>query len=230
MRTLDDFIELAENICKRRQIYVCGRSFYEVCAYLHGYAAAMDQDPFGVDHRTSFGTFVATRLGFPQKLDWPYVLRTASRDDDHAIQQLRDLLSEYAEALRNASVGELMAKANAELLERERNPPEQVVCWRKFSRALHRGDKATLQQLIIDHKDASVLWEVACPDDVAPLMDQIAESYAIPVLSESSDGTVSEIMSPDFGPIRLERIDDQWRIDAEPMINCRLAVANRTGA
>jgi hypothetical protein len=74
MRTLDDFIELAENICKRRQIYVCGRSFYEVCAYLRGYAAAMDQNPFGVDHRTSFGTFVATRLGFPQKLGWPYVL------------------------------------------------------------------------------------------------------------------------------------------------------------
>jgi hypothetical protein len=61
-------------------------------------------------------------------------------------------------------------------------------------------------------------------------MDQIEDSYAIPVVSQSDDGLQATIMSPDFGLVRLERIDGHWRIDAEPIIRFRLPNACKTDA
>ena len=229
MPTLQEFSELVVNVCKRRHMYVSGGSFYEVCAYLQRFAAAMDPYPLGHDHRTSFNVFVNTRLGYPQKLAWPCVVKTATPTDEQAIDLLRDLLSEYTDALRNDRLSELIAETQAECEAHQENPSEPVICWRQFCHALHRADQDVLERLMLPHEHASVLWQSAYPDDVTPLMDQIAESYAIPVVSLSEDGSASEIMSPDFGILRLERIDGQWRIDAEPIIRCRLAVATETG-
>jgi hypothetical protein len=151
MRTLQDFANLIQNICKRHHMYVCGGSFYEVCAFLHGYATAIDPCPLGSDHETSFSTFVATQLGYPDKLAWPFVLKTASRNDDHAIGQLRDFMTEYVDAVRDNRVEDVMAKARAKLASREQNPPSQVTCWRRFCHALNHGDKDTLESLILNH-------------------------------------------------------------------------------
>jgi hypothetical protein len=147
MRTLQDFSELVDHICKRHLMYVCGGSFYEVCAFISGFEAAMDCSPFGTDHHTSFSAFVAARMGYPQKLAWPYVLKTATPTDDQAIALLRNLLSEYIEAVRDDRVSELLTDTKAKLAAREQNPPEQVTCWRDFCRALHRGDKDVLKRL-----------------------------------------------------------------------------------
>ncbi len=179
MRTLHQFSELVDSVCNRRHMYVCGGSFYEVCAFILGYAAAMEPSPLGQDHETSFNAFVIARLGYPQKLAWPYVLKAALPTDEHAVDKLRDLLSEYIKAVRNACVSDLIAEARSEVKTRDADLPEQTVCWRQFNRALHRADKDVIKSLIIDHENASVLWQAAYPDEVVPLMDEIAESYTI---------------------------------------------------
>ena len=230
MRTIQEYHELVDSICKRRFMYVSGGSFCEVCAFLEGYAGAMDPNPLRCDEQMHFNGFVAARLGYPPKLYWPYILQTASAADEHAINRLRDLLTEYLGAVRDGRIHELVAEAHASLQRLERNPPEQVRCWRKFSRALHRGDKDVLQELTLEHDNASVLWESAYPDDVIPLMDQIAESYAIPIVSQSEDGSEAQIMTPDFGLLRLKRVDGQWRIDAEPIIQIRLGEFTKNSA
>lgn len=221
--TIQDFLEVADSICKRPQMYLAGQSFCEVCAYLLGYSSAMDPYPLGQDRNTSFNDFVTARLGYPQKLAWPYVLWTAAGSDKHAIDLLRNLLMEYLRALQGDRVQDLIAEARTKLESLMRNPPAQVKCWRKFSHALNHGDRATLEELILQNENANVLWDTAYPAEVVPVMDYIEESSAIPVISESEDGSVAEIMSPDYGPLRLVQVDGRWKLDAEPVIRFRMA-------
>jgi hypothetical protein len=69
----------------------------------------------------------------------------------------------------------------------------------------------------LPNPDAQILWAGSYPDDVIPLMDQIAESSAIPVVFVSDDGARSRIMTPYF-EIDLEFVDGHWKIDPAPFI------------
>jgi len=190
----------------------------------------MDTDPFRHGQRSSFNAFVNAKLGYPQKLMWTYTISTATPDDDEALQLLDDLMSDYASALQTERLDELMSQVADDLATREQDSTPQAECWRAFSRALHRADKQKLQRLTLDHEEVSILWQSADPDDIVPQMDEIAESYSVPVISISGDGQQSQIMTPDFGVVRLELHNDTWKIDGEPIILARMAERERRNA
>lgn len=222
MTHTSEFEDVVRSVCTRHRMYVCGGTFYEVCAYIEGYAAAIPDTPISGDGLSAFNTFVAARLGFPQKIAWPVNVRNASRDDNDAINKLEELLTEFIAASRADTVAELVATAIAD--SQSRPDPEPVAKWRKLSRALHRGDRREIESLILHHPEAELLWESSYPPDVLSLMDEIAESYFVSVAVTSADGKEVQITTPDFGLVTVRVSDGCWRIDATPIIECRKRV------
>jgi hypothetical protein len=225
MNSADSFIELVSHICLRRRMYVSGGTFYEVCAYLAGYSHASPNCPLSGEGWTAFNQFICAIFRFPDKYDWPYVLRQCSLDEDEATARLHRLLTEFAERTKTESheriVGDALARA------RVIEEAEPVKAWRRFSRAIHRGSKGEIEPLIQDHPDADILWSSSYPDDVVPLLDQIEESYLMSTISGSEDDGEVTIITPDFGPVEVKRIGGIWRIDASKIINCWKANRDR---
>ena len=220
MCSLSEFKELVNHICTRPQMYICGGTFYEVAAYIQGFASAMPDSPFAGDKRFAFNQYVTLTFGFPSKIVWPFVVKKATQTDGEAITRLHSLLIEYIEAIELNRVDQLLSKKRTEASAHSDGP--QVICWRLFSRALHRGDRKAIEQLALPREGVEILWAASYPDDVIPLMDQIAESSAIPVLFVSEDGTRSRLMTPDFGEIDIESVSGTWRIDPGPIIRQRM--------
>ena len=65
-----------------------------------------------------------------------------------------------------------------------------------------------------------MLWTASYPDDVVPLLNRIQESYLMSPISGSEDDGQVTFLSPDSGPVELNRIGGIWRIDASNIINC----------
>ncbi len=206
-------------------MYVCGGSFYEVCAYLYGYAHASPDSPLSGDGMRFFNDLVCAVCRFPNNYVWPYVLKECSRDDDDAIERLRSLLVEYVERTKTESPDEIVRDMMGRESSQEEGEPEKA--WRRFSRALYRGRREEIEPLILEHPDAEILWEGAYPDDVVPLLDEIAEAYSVSQVSGSEEDGNVMIITPDFGPMPVQRVEGSWRIDATKIINCRKA--NRNG-
>lgn len=226
MDNIDDFTELVGNICRRRGMYVLGGTFYEVCAYLGGYARAAPDCPLGGEGWAAFNGFVCATHRFPGKYAWPFVLKQCSRDDDEAIARLRRLLTDFAEATRTMSHEEIVREAVSLAAVPEEGEP--VKAWRRFSRAIHRGRKEEIEPLIQDHPDADVLWSSSYPDDVAPLLDQIQESYMVSPISGSEEEGDVTLITPDFGPVGVRRVGGSWRVDASKIIGCWKADRDET--
>jgi hypothetical protein len=217
MNETDHFIELVNHLCRRRAMYVPGGTFYEVCAYLTGYARATPDTPISGDGWAAFNGFVCATFGFPGKYIWPYVLKQCTRDDDEATERLRALLTKFAEMAPTMSAEEIVHEASSRG-NRQEGEPERA--WRRFSRAIHRGRREEIEPLIQDHPDADVLWSAPYPEDVAPLLDDIQESYMISPISGSEERGEVTIITPDFGPVGVKRIGGSWRIDASKVIDC----------
>lgn len=226
MSSLTDFKELVDHICKRHRMYVCGGTFYEVAAYIQGFASAMSESPFGGDNRFAFNEYVTLTCGFPAKLAWPFVLKKATQTDEDAIAKLHTLLIAYIEAVDGNCVAQLLSTERMKHSVRETEP--QVICWRLFSRALHRGDRIEIEKHALQRDDIEILWSGSYPVDVVPMMDEIAECSSIPVLFVSDDGIRSRVMTPDFGEIDLEMIEGTWKIDPSPIIRQRIYANTRT--
>lgn len=206
-------------------MYVIGGSFYEVCAYLYGYAHASPDSPLSGDGLGLFNDLVCAVCKFPNNYGWPYVLKECSRDDDEATERLRSLLVEYVERTKTESASEIVRDMMARTCSQEEGEPEKT--WRRFSRALYRGRREEIEPLILRHPDAEILWEGAYPDDVVPLLDEIAEAYCVSQVSGSEEDGNVMIITPDFGPMPVQRVEGTWRIDATKIINCWKA--NRNG-
>jgi len=217
MNSTDRFIEMVEHICTRRDMYVLGRSFYEVCAYISGYAEASPDCPLSGNGWRAFSEFICAAFRFPSKYAWPYVLKLCSRDEDEAVARLQSLLVEFAERGKTESqehiVQEMVSWANSQ----EEGEPEKT--WRRFTRAFHRGNRRAIQALIQEHPDAEMLWSRNCPDDVALNLDEIANSYVVSQISGSEEEGEVTIITPDWGPVSMKRIDGIWRIDATVIID-----------
>ncbi|WP_148226936.1 hypothetical protein [Planctopirus limnophila] len=226
MSSLADFKELVDHICKRHRMYVCDGTFYEVAAYIQGFAAAMTESPFGGENRFAFNEYVTLACGFPAKLAWPFVLKKATQTDEDAIAKLHTLLTAYIEAVDGNRVAQLLSTERMNGSVRDAEP--QVICWRLFSRALHRGDQIEIEKHALQRDDIQILWSSSYPADLIPKMDEIAESYSIPVLFVSDDGMLSRVMTPDFGEIELEMLDGSWKIDPSPIIRQRIYANTKT--
>ena len=161
----ETFDELIESICRRRGMYVCGGSFFEVCAYIAGYAHASPDCPLGGDGWTAFNEFVCATFGFPGNYTWPYAIKQCCSDDDRASERLRELLTEFAQRTKTESHKEIVEGALSRTRDQEEGEPEKT--WRKFSRAVLGGKRMEIEPLIQEHPDADVLWAGAYPDDVA---------------------------------------------------------------
>jgi hypothetical protein len=218
MDSTDNFIELVEHICRQRSMYVCGGSFYEVCAYLCGYAQASPDSPLSGDGWAAFNDVVCATFRFPNNYVWPYALKQCSRDDDEASEQLRDLLVKFAERTKTESHEEIVRDVLSRIGNHEEGEPEKA--WRRFSRAILSGQRDEIEPLIQEDPDAEILWSRAYPDDVAQALDQIAESYSVRQVSGSEEEGKVVIITPDFGPIPLQLIGGNWKIDATKIIDC----------
>jgi hypothetical protein len=75
MSSTDSFIELLNHLCLRRHMFVPGCGFYEVCAYLYGYANASPDCPLSGEGSAYFNGFVCATFRFPSKYAWPFVLK-----------------------------------------------------------------------------------------------------------------------------------------------------------
>ncbi len=207
-------------------MYVAGGTFYEVCAYLSGYANASPDCPLSGEGCAAFNNFVCATFQFPSKYAWPFVLKQCSRDDDEATARLQHLLTEFAEMTRTKSHEEIIREVVSGASGQKEGEP--VKAWRCFSRAIHRGSKEEIEPLIQDNADAHVLWSGAYPDDIVELLDQIQGAYAVsPISGSEEDGEVT-IITPDFGPVGVKRIGGTWRIDASKIINCWKANRDKT--
>jgi 2-oxo-4-hydroxy-4-carboxy--5-ureidoimidazoline (OHCU) decarboxylase len=223
MNNTDRFTDLVEHICTRRDMYVCGGSFYEVCAYISGYAEAATDCPLHGDDCKAFSEFVSATARFPSKYAWPYVLKLSSRDDEEAVARLRDLLVEFAERTKTESLDQIVQEAVSRAWNEKEGEPERV--WRKFTRAFHRRDRFEIESLIQYHPEAAVLWSGNRPDDdVALSLDAIADSYLVSQISGSEEDGEVTIITPDFGPVNLRRSDDNWKIDISAIIDFCKAV------
>lgn len=227
MDSTDDFIELVDSICKRRHMYVCGGTFYEVCAYLSGYAAASTNCLLSGERWTAFNGFVCARFRFPQKHAWPYVIKHVGRNDDDAVYRLQELLVEFNRRTKSQSPEQIVRDEMSRATSQEEGEPEKT--WRRFVRAYHRGVRHEIEPLIQPHPDAEILWSGTTPPDVAALLNEIQESYLVSQISGSEAGGEVTVITPDFGPIPLKRFESGWKIDATAIIECLTANAKEFG-
>lgn len=226
MDRIDRIIAVIRDVCHKPQMYVCGGSFYEVCAYISGYAAASPDCDLSGKHGNAFNEFVCATFRFPQKYVWPSVLKHISRDDHDAMTRLHIVLTEFLERTRSEAPEDIARQAMA--LARSHQEGEPEITWRKFKRAEHRGRRDEIEPLIQEHPDAEILWSSSYPEDVAPLLDAIQDSYLVGRISGSeAEGEVT-IATPDFGPVAIKHIGGAWRVDATNVIETRKANHNRT--
>ncbi len=212
----ESFPDFVEHICRRRQMYVCGGSFYEVCAYVSGYAHASPDCPLNDEGWTAFNEFVCAAFRFPRKYAWPYVIHECCPDDDEATERLQVLLLEFAQRSQKESHEDIVQDMVSRMSCEEEGEPEKA--WRRFSRAILRGKRDEIEPLILEHPDAEVLWSSAYPEEVQPLLGEIADSYTISQVSGSEESGKVMVITPDFGPVRMELVSGSWRIDATKVI------------
>ena len=207
-------------------MYVPGGTFNEVCAYLAGYAHGSNDCALSGEGWRVFNRVINLRFRFPDKYGWPYVLRVCSNSDEEALSRLQSVLTEFVEKTQSKSYEEIVAEEAARMSSQKEGEPERA--WRRFSRALHRGTREQIELLIQEHPAPQILWSGSYPDDVIPLLDQIQESYVISQIAGSeAEGSVT-IITPDFGPIPVARIDGLWKIDATKVIDRWEANRKRT--
>lgn len=218
MDDTETFAEFVEHICRRPRMYVCGGSFYEVCAYIAGYAHASTDCPLSGEGFGAFNAFVCAAFRFPSKYAWPYVIHKCCRDDDEATEQLRVLLIEFVNRTKTESHRDIIEEMLSRRSDREEGEPEKA--WRRFYSAVLRGRREDIEPLIQDHPDMHVLSAGACPSDVASLLDGIAESYPVQRIAGSDNEGNATVMTPDFGPVKVKLIRGTWRVDATKIIAC----------
>lgn len=224
--SIDAFIELVDHVCLRPAMFVMDRTFAEVAAYLCGYASGAKDCPISGDGFAAFNAFICRRFGFPQKYIWPYVLKSCFPDDEEAIRKRQECLTEFATKRKTQTLDEIVSDSIALATSAPETEPVRV--WRRFQRALHRGAREEIELVVLDHPDAEVLWAGSYPEDVVPLMDEIAESELISVISGSEKAGEVVIIAGDWGPLPMKRVAENWRIDATKIIECRKANRNAT--
>jgi hypothetical protein len=220
MDATSEFIQMVESLCAHRSMYVCEGTFYELCAYLEGYAAGSLDCPLGREGWDAFNRFVCAYFRFPDKYTWPYVLKCCTKDDDDATEHLRTLLTEFCHKARTSSYEEMIQEVTRGGVEDGEGAPEQVV--RRLLAALLRGNRPEIEPLIQEHADAGILWEGAYPSDVAEQLDLLSRSNPIARLSGTEEEGEVRLITADFPfPITLRQIAGQWKVDVAKIIEMR---------
>ncbi|MCB0851960.1 MAG: hypothetical protein KDD63_07065, partial [Bacteroidetes bacterium] len=96
--------------------------------------------------------------------------------------------------------------------------------FRIFDKALLTGDRKVIESLIIENKDAEVLWAKAYPKIVALKLNEISEAQPIKSIPVSEDGKTVKIITQGWPfPILMNFINGEWKVNAEKIIELRKA-------
>ena len=111
-------------------------------------------------------------------------------------------------------------------------PPEAI--YRQWFVALLNPDEAAIRKLIIAHADADILWgEGNYPAEVAALLEMQYRDMPIErceMESGAADPSRVFLRSSAFPlPIVVVKEDDEWKVDATPIIEMRKKAAEIRG-
>ena len=101
-------------------------------------------------------------------------------------------------------------------------PPEAV--YRKFMLALLDGKQSEISDLILDHPEAEILWQGSYPSAAA---SALAEQYCTMQITRADGSNAEQVMLNSSAvpvPMKVSKIDNQWKIDAGPLIELRKSV------
>lgn len=98
--------------------------------------------------------------------------------------------------------------------------PEET--YRSFMIANLTGDESAIRPLILDSDNAYVLWQGAYPAEAATLLSEQYQAMEISRVN-SSDAEVVLQSSAVPMPIAVVNVDGDWKVDAGPIIEFRIA-------
>ena len=210
------FRELIVHLCHRPNMYTLEGSFIEVAAFIDGYTFQNDTPISG----RLFSRYVCLKNSFPSNYVWPYVIKNSTKNDAEALALTEAIILEFIELKDQLTEDELMLFA----VNHSRNEEgEAEKTFRKFDQALLLGNQQIIQSLIMEHKDASVLWAGAYPNDIRMLLDEVALNQPIKKVYESEDKRLIKIISSGWPfPIEMNYLDGKWKVDASNIIELRL--------
>lgn len=215
---MERFLKTVDDVCRRPGMYVGKNSLSDVCIFFVGYAHGDPDSPISGKGAHAFNQFICAKYRFPDNYYWSYVLKECSRDDSEGIKQLGIHLTEFAKRTLTESYDEIVQNVINQAGKQEEGEPEKT--WRKFSRALLRGQKDIIVSLIQGHPDAEVLWSGGgYPSDVVVLMEQIQDESPVSCIPGCGDEDNVLIITPDIGTVWIKRINGSWRVDATKIIS-----------
>lgn len=216
MQTKPSFIDFIKHICTRPRMYTLGGTYNETAAYITGFSAGTDSP---INDRT-FDRFVCLKNSFPTNYVWTYVIRECTKDDNEAITLMMNTILEFIE-LKNTMTEEELMRFAIEKSKSEEGEVERL--FRKFDSALLKGDRAIIESLILENKNAEILWAGEYPKDVAMKLSEISSNQPLKRIPVSEDGNKVKIIASGWPfPIEMNFINGEWRIDADNIIALRM--------
>ncbi len=198
-------------------MYTLGGTYNEIAAYIMGFS---DGNMTPIADR-AFNRFVCLKNSFPSKYVWAHVIKECTKDDKEAISLMKGTILEFIELKKTMGEQDLMQFA-CESSKSEESEAEKV--FRKFESALLAGDKELIQSLIMENKDAAVLWAGSYPENVAWKLNEISSSQPIKSIPISEDGNKVKIIAFAWPfPIEMNLINGEWRVNAENIIALRMS-------
>jgi len=96
--------------------------------------------------------------------------------------------------------------------------------FRKFDTALLNGEKKIIQNLILYHKDAKILWSGSYPKSAASKLNEISSNQPIKSIPILEDGKIVKIIAQGWPfAIEMNSKNGKWKINADKIIELRKA-------
>jgi hypothetical protein len=217
------FIELIRNICKEPHKYG-GGSVKEMLSYIEDYKL---RNVTPISGRV-FDRYLCIRNSFPENYVWTYVISECPKNEEDAIRMIEENIMDFLQLKERMSDDELIQYAREQLTQNareqliEEGEPEKV--FRQFDIALLLADESLIRELIEEHLDAKILWAKPYPREVLFQLCEIAARNRIKSLPISEDGNRVKIIAAGWPfPIEMSFRDGRWKINAEKIIQLRLA-------
>lgn len=211
------FEEWVEMLFLKPYMFTLGGTFEETVAYLLGYSTAKETPISGRD----FNQFVCLKNGFPSNYHWSYVIKACHNNNEVALEELKNTTNQFLTAKAKHQVEKLMEEALQQAAQEE-GEAEQV--FRQLDAALLRGDKTTIQALILEHPDAPYLWAEAYPEEITKQLEDISSTQPIKKINSQAN-SCSIITSGWPFPIDMYYLEGQWKVDPRVIIEMRKRTA-----